>query len=63
VQAGWRPGPQGGDGAAAGPVIVSSSRAVLYPAAAPGTDFATAARAAAESTRALLQRAQAAARR
>ena len=45
VQAGWR-----GDGAATtGPVIVNSSRAILY--ASGGTDFADAARAAAQATR------------
>ena len=57
-------GAQGGDAVAtvqaghttAGPVVVSSSRAVLY--AAAGTDFATAARTAAQQTQALLQRAQ-----
>ena len=46
VQAGWR-----GDaaGATTGPVIVNSSRAILY--ASSGTDFAQAARAAAQATR------------
>jgi orotidine-5'-phosphate decarboxylase len=47
VRAGWRPG---------APIIVNSSRAVLY--ASAGDDFAQAARAAAEATRALLQRAR-----
>jgi len=47
VRAGWRPG---------APIIVSSSRAVLY--ASAGDDFASAARRVAESTRALLQRAR-----
>jgi orotidine-5'-phosphate decarboxylase len=46
VRAGWRPG---------APIIVSSSRAVLY--AGGDSDFAGAARRAAEQTRALLQRA------
>jgi orotidine-5'-phosphate decarboxylase len=46
VRAGWRPG---------GPVIISSSRAVLY--AGSGPDFATAARDAAVATREALQRA------
>jgi len=61
VRAGWRP---------AGPIIVSSSRAVLYAGMGPATDvgtgastgaghhFAAAARQAAEATRALLQRAR-----
>ncbi len=44
VRAGWRPG---------GPIVVSSSRAVLY--ASAGGDFAAAARAVALSTRAQLQ--------
>jgi orotidine-5'-phosphate decarboxylase len=47
VRAGWRP---------RGPIIVSSSRAVLY--AGAGADFAAAARRVAEATRALLQRAR-----
>ena len=46
VRAGWRPG---------GPIIVSSSRAVLY--ASPGADFAAAARQVALATRAQLQQA------
>ena len=44
VRAGWRPG---------GPIVVSSSRAVLY--ASPGADFAAAARAVALATRAQLR--------
>jgi len=47
VQAGWRPG---------APIAVNSSRAILY--AGSGTDFADAARRAAESTRAALQAAR-----
>jgi orotidine-5'-phosphate decarboxylase len=47
VRAGWRPG---------APIIVSSSRAVLY--AGSGEDFAAAARAVALATRAQLQRAR-----
>jgi orotidine-5'-phosphate decarboxylase len=51
VQAGWRGGAQ------AGPIIVSSSRAVLYAAAADDTPpgFALAARRVAQATRQLLQ--------
>jgi orotidine-5'-phosphate decarboxylase len=51
VRAGWRPG---------GPLVVSSSRAVLYAHAQAGasTDFAAAARAAAQATREQLQRAR-----
>ena len=45
VRAGWRPD---------GPIIVNSSRAVLY--ASAGDDFAAAARGVAEATRELLQR-------
>ena len=54
VKAGWR-----GDaaGATTGPVIVNSSRAILY--ASSGADFADAARAAALATRATLQAARA----
>jgi orotidine-5'-phosphate decarboxylase len=48
VEAGWRP---------AGPIIVNSSRAVLY--AGDGEDFAVAAREAASTTRALLASARA----
>ena len=63
VQAGWRAARQGDGAATGGPVVISSSRAVLYAHAdgsfAPGTDFTAAARAAAHATRALLQRAQA----
>ena len=44
VRAGWRPG---------GPIVVSSSRAVLY--ASPGADFAAAARTVALATRAQLR--------
>ena len=53
VQAGWR-----GDaaGATSGPIIVNSSRAILY--ASSGTDFADAARAAAQVTRDALNRAR-----
>jgi orotidine-5'-phosphate decarboxylase len=47
VRAGWRPG---------APIIVSLSRAVLY--AGSGDDFASAARRAAQATRALLQQAR-----
>jgi orotidine-5'-phosphate decarboxylase len=50
VQAAWRPG---------APIVVSSSRAILY-AGGDAADPFPAARAAAEATRALLQRAQAA---
>jgi orotidine-5'-phosphate decarboxylase len=59
-------GAQGGDaaatvkaglpGAGSGPIIVNSSRAILY--ASDGADFAQAARAAAEATRAALQAAR-----
>jgi orotidine-5'-phosphate decarboxylase len=45
VRAGWR----GTAAATTGPIVVNSSRAVLY--ASPGDDFAAAARAAAEATR------------
>jgi orotidine-5'-phosphate decarboxylase len=48
VQAGWRPGT---------PIVINSSRAILY--ASSGPDFADAARRAAESTRAALQAARA----
>ncbi len=48
VRAGWRPD---------APIIINSSRAILY--AAPGDDFAAAARRAALQTRALLQAARA----
>lgn len=47
VKAGWRPG---------GPIIVSSSRAILY--AGSGEDFASAARRVAVQTRQLLRQAQ-----
>ncbi len=49
VKAGWR----GASGATTGPIIVNSSRAILY--ASSGSDFADAARAAAQATRAQLQ--------
>ncbi|MBY4597724.1 orotidine-5'-phosphate decarboxylase [Ottowia caeni] len=52
VKAGWR----GTAGQTTGSVIVNSSRAILY--AGSGTDFAASARAAAQSTRALLQAAR-----
>jgi orotidine-5'-phosphate decarboxylase len=56
VRAGWR-----GDAAAtSGPIIVSSSRALLYPADASDGDFAAASRRAAESARAELAAARAA---
>jgi orotidine-5'-phosphate decarboxylase len=51
VRAGWR---GHGAGATTAPIIVSSSRAVLYPADATGADFALASRRAAESARAEL---------
>jgi orotidine-5'-phosphate decarboxylase len=50
LAAGWRRGP---DGATTGPIVVNSSRAILY--AGSGADFAERARAAALSTRALLR--------
>ena len=50
VRAGWR----GTRGATTAPIIVSSSRAVLYPAGASGADFALASRRAAEAARAEL---------
>ncbi|MGZ5155836.1 MAG: orotidine-5'-phosphate decarboxylase, partial [Caldimonas sp.] len=47
VRAGWR-----GDAATTtGPIIVSSSRAVLYPAGARAADYAEASRRAAEAAR------------
>ncbi len=49
VKAGWR----GAAGATSGPIVVNSSRAILY--AGGGRDFAQAARAAAQATRAQLQ--------
>jgi orotidine-5'-phosphate decarboxylase len=52
VRAGWRDPAQGG-----GTIVVNSSRAVLY--AGGGTDFADAARAVAEGTRATLETARA----
>ncbi len=54
VRAGWR-----GEGrTTTAPIIVSSSRAVLYPADARGSDFATASRRAAETARRELAAAQ-----
>jgi orotidine-5'-phosphate decarboxylase len=50
VQAGWR----GSAATTTGPIIVSSSRAVLYPAGGQGADFALASRRAAEAARAEL---------
>jgi orotidine-5'-phosphate decarboxylase len=50
VRAGWR----GKGTESTGPIIVSSSRAVLYPADAPDTDFGAASRRAAEAARAEL---------
>ena len=50
VRAGWR----GTGGTTTAPIIVSSSRAVLYPAGAEGADFALASRRAAEAARAEL---------
>jgi len=47
VRAGWR----GANGATTGPVMVSSSRAVLYPDLPPGADFAAASREAALAAR------------
>ena len=52
VRAGWR----GSAGVTTGPVVVNSSRAVLY--ASDGSDFAEAARAEAERTRQLLEAAR-----
>ena len=54
VKAGWRANP---DGSSAGPIIVNSSRAILY--ASSGTDFAQAARRAAQATRDTLEAAKA----
>jgi orotidine-5'-phosphate decarboxylase len=48
VRAGWR----AHDGRTTGPVVVNSSRAILY--ASRGNEFASAARAAAQATRASL---------
>ena len=53
VRAGWRGDPSGGT---TGPIVVSSSRALLY--AGAGDDFAGAARQAARSSRELLHRAR-----
>jgi orotidine-5'-phosphate decarboxylase len=47
VRAGWR----GEGGRTTGPIIVSSSRAVLYPGDGQGSDFASASRRAAEAAR------------
>jgi len=56
VRAGWR-GSVGPDGRrSSGPIIVNSSRAVLY--ASPGDDFAAAARAVADATRRALNAAR-----
>ena len=54
VKAGWRANP---DGTSAGPIIVNSSRAVLY--ASSGEDFAAAARRVAQQTRDTLEAAKA----
>jgi len=54
VKAGWRANP---DGSSAGPIIVNSSRAVLY--ASSGEDFAAAARKVAMQTRETLEAAKA----
>jgi orotidine-5'-phosphate decarboxylase len=54
VKAGWR---GRADGSSAGPIIVNSSRAILY--ASSGDDFAEAARRAAKATRDLLEDAKA----
>ncbi len=54
VCAGWR----GEGGTTTAPIIVSSSRAVLYPADARGSDFAAASRRAAETARRELAAAQ-----
>jgi orotidine-5'-phosphate decarboxylase len=53
VKAGWR---ADGDGATTAPIVVSSSRAVLY--ASPGADYAAAARQVARQTRDLLHAAR-----
>jgi orotidine-5'-phosphate decarboxylase len=52
VRAGWR----GADGETLSPIVVNSSRAILY--ASSGADYAQAARAEALRTRALLQSAK-----
>ena len=54
VKAGWR---AGADGASQGPIIVNSSRAVLY--ASSGDDYAQAARQVAMATRDTLEAAKA----
>ena len=56
VRAGWR----GAGANTTGPIIVSTSRAVLYPGDARGGDFASASRRAAETARAELAAARAA---
>jgi len=53
VRAGWRAGK---DGSGSGPIVVNSSRAILY--ASAGADFAAAARAQAQRTRDVLQAAR-----
>jgi orotidine-5'-phosphate decarboxylase len=53
VKAGWR---AGADGVTTAPIVVSSSRAVLY--ASPGTDYTAAARQVARQTRDLLHAAR-----
>ena len=58
VRAGWRRG--AANGPSAGPIIVSSSRAVLYPADGRSDDFAAASRRAAEAARRELAAARAA---
>jgi len=56
VRAGWRGSPGGASGTTTGPIIVSSSRAILY--AGSGDDFAAAARRVALATRDQLQSAR-----
>ena len=56
VQAGWRGSSGPGAARSSGPIIVNSSRAVLY--ASAGDDFASAARAVADNTRRLLNAAR-----
>ena len=56
VQAGWRGSPVPGAAHSSGPIIVNSSRAVLY--ASAGADFASAARAVADHTRQVLNAAR-----
>lgn len=57
VKAGWRSSTGGSSGETTAPIIVSSSRAVLY--ASSGPDFVAAARQEASKTRALLEAAKA----